>query len=274
MKVITVIFSTYNAPRWLEKVLWGFASQTYKNFDIIIADDGSGHETHEIINKAKNEAKLRITHIWQPDEGFRKTRILNKAIAQAHGNYLIFTDGDCIPRADFVATHYEHATRGFFLSGGYFKLPLGLSELICRSDIESGDCFDKSWLYSKGLAPTYKTAKLTAHGLKQKLLNRLTPAGATWNGHNSSAWKDDIVTANGFDNRMQYGGEDRELGERLENAGIHGKQIRYSAVVVHLDHPRDYISQTALEFNRSIRNTTRSTARVKTNHGINQLPRR
>ena len=37
----SVIFTTYNSPTWLEKVLWGFFSQTYRDFEIVIADDGS-----------------------------------------------------------------------------------------------------------------------------------------------------------------------------------------------------------------------------------------
>lgn len=67
------------------------------------------------------------------------------------------------------------------------------------------------------------------------------------NGHNASGWKEDIVAVNGLDERMQYGGQDRELGERLENYGIRGKQIRYSAIVVHLDHARGYVNKESWE---------------------------
>ena len=268
---VTVIFSTYNSPRWLEKVLWGFSVQTFKDFQIVVADDGSTAETAETLQALIAETGLNVTHVWQPDDGFQKTRILNKAILKADGEYLIFTDGDCIPRADFVETHMANARRGSFLSGGYFKLPETTSERIAKADIVSGNCFDVDWLTRNGLKPTYKTAKLTATGFKRRLFNALTPTGATWNGHNASGWRSDIVAANGFDNRMQYGGEDRELGERLVNAGIKGKQIRYSAVVVHLHHSRSYISESALAKNRAIRNTTRRTRRTRTDHGIEQL---
>ncbi len=272
MPSVSVIFTTYNSPDWLEKTVWGFACQTHRPEQIVIADDGSTPETKQRIDTLRNETKLSIDHVWQEDDGFRKTLILNKAIVAATGNYLIFTDGDCIPRADFVETHLKHAERGRFLSGGYFKLPMETSRAITKDDIVSGRCFDVDWLRAHGLEKTYKAAKLTAKGWRQALYNRLTPAGATWNGHNASGWRDDILAANGFDARMQYGGEDRELGERLMNAGIKPKQIRYSAVCLHLDHARGYVDETAIEKNRAIRRETRRSRRVRTEHGISSLP--
>jgi len=266
----SIIFSTYNSPEWLEKVIWGFSCQEFNDFELVIADDGSANETQQIIEQLRNKTDLRIKHIWQEDEGFRKTRILNKAIAATSGDYLIFTDGDCIPRADFVAVHMQYAAPGYFLSGGYFKLPMNTSQAITREDILNANCFNVDWLVKHGLKSSYKTAKLTASGWQKKLFNALTPTGATWNGHNASGWKQDIVTANGFDNRMQYGGEDRELGERLINAGIKSKQLRYSAICIHLDHSRGYVTQEARDKNRAIRDHTKKYRIVTTENGINE----
>jgi len=266
----TVIFTTYNSPDWLSKVIWGFSCQTLRPDEIIIADDGSGPETRACIDKLNRETGLNIVHIWQADDGFRKTRILNRAIAQAGGDYLIFTDGDCIPRSDFVARHCEHAKPGYFLSGGYFKLPMPVSQAITHEDIKQQRCFDVEWLASKGLKKTYKTAKLSAQGWRARLFNALTPTGATWNGHNASGWKADIVAANGFDERMKYGGEDRELGERLFNAGIRSRQLRYSLVVVHLDHARGYVDAKDRRFNDQVRRETKRMRRKRTDFGIEQ----
>jgi len=148
--------------------------------------------------------------------------------------------GDCIAKKDFVAHHIINREEGYFLSGGYFKLPLDISQSISRKDILDQKCFDLGWLKEKGLKSSFKNNKLTAKGSKSKILNYLTPTNASWNGHNASGWKKDIIEVNGFDERMQYGGQDRELGERLMNAGIRSKQIRYTAICVHLDHPRGY----------------------------------
>lgn len=265
---VSVIFTTYNSVEWLEKVIWGFAIQDFKDFEVIIADDGSGPETKAKIEECQNEFDLEIHHVWHPDDGFQKSKILNKAIEKSSTDYLIFTDGDCIPRHDFVRVHHDHAGRGFILSGGYFKLPMDTSKLITREDVFDGNVFNKEWLLSNGTPNTYKFLKLTSEGWLENALNKFTPAGAPWNGHNSSGWKDDIVKVNGFNEEMQYGGQDRELGERLFNLGIKSKQIRYSAICVHLDHKRGYATKESIDKNLAIRKNTRQNKITWTKNGI------
>ena len=268
---VTVIFSTYRQPEWLKKTLCGFAHQTHRDFEVIVADDGSGDDTAEVIRTARNATGLEIKHVRQRDHGFRKCRILNKAIASARGEYLIFTDGDCIPQPEFVARHLDLAEPRRFLSGGLLRLPLGLSHNIQPDDIAAGNCFSASWLRGRGMPPTYKLLKLTAGRGFGAMLDRISPAAAGWNGHNASGWKADILAANGFDERMGYGGEDRELGERLENAGIRGKRIRHRVTCLHLDHPRGYVDPQVRAANLAIRQETRRSRRTRTAHGIAQL---
>ena len=264
----SVIISTFNQPEWLRKVLIGYEQQTFKNFEIIIADDGSNKETEAVIKQFKESSSVAINHVWQEDKGFRKTRILNKAIQKAQASYLIFTDGDCIPRADFVETHLKLKKDNCFLSGGYFKLSKNISSVISKEDIISQQCFDKNWLLDQGLENSFKTNKLTASGIKESLLNTFTPTKATFDGMNVSVWKDDIIKVNGFDERMEYGGEDRELGERLMNLGVKPIQIRYSAICLHLDHNRSYVNETALEKNKTIRKETKKLKSVWTDFGM------
>jgi glycosyltransferase involved in cell wall biosynthesis len=265
---ISIIISTYNAPEWLQKVILGFAYQQQKHFELIIADDGSTPETRRAIDTLRDETGLNIIHVWHEDDGFQKTKILNKAILASSGDYLIFSDGDCIPRKDFVSTHMKHAEQGYFLSGGYFKLPMQTSKTISHEQIKNGQAFELPWLLANGLNNNFKTRKLTAQGWQQKLLNQLTPTGATWNGHNASGWRTDILAANGFDERMQYGGEDRELGERLFNKGIKSKQIRYSAIVIHLDHERGYVKPEMKITNKQIRQQTKQQRSTYSIYGI------
>jgi glycosyltransferase involved in cell wall biosynthesis len=264
----SLIISTYNQPEWLEKVLWSCECQTELNFEIVIADDGSAKATKELIHNYKAKSKVDITHVWHEDNGFQKTIILNKAIEHTSSDYLIFTDGDCILRNDFIETHLNFREKGFFLSGGYFKLPMNISEDISKADIESQNCFDLNWLKSKGLKSSFKNNKISASGVKAKLLNAITPTTATWNGHNASGWKTDIIKVNGFDERMQYGGEDRELGERMFNLGLKAKQIRYSAICLHLDHARGYVQPEMIEKNKAIRKVTQTEKLTWTQFGI------
>lgn len=263
---IGVIISTYNNPAWLEKTLWGFMCQLRAADEIIIADDGSKPETRNMV--MRYEDKLPIKYVWHEDKGFRKTKILNEALKVAESDYLIFTDQDCVPRNDFIATHEHRARRGHFLSGGYFRLPMSISLTMQQDDITSQRAFQLKWLRQLGLKLTFKRTKLIQTKWFSKMMNRITPARATWNGMNSSGWRSDILAAKGFDERMQYGGEDRELGERLVNAGLSGIQIRYSAIVLHLDHQRPYKSAEAIKKNRSIRKQTRKNHLTKTAHGL------
>ena len=265
---ISVVISTYNALDWLKKVLWGYANQTFKDFELVIADDGSRSDTADYIKAFAEESGLSIQHIWQEDEGFQKSRILNKALAACRADYVVMSDGDCIPRKDFLAVHDHYRGPGYFLSGGYFMLPMETSRAINRETIASGQCFEKDWLLQTGMRSNFKFRKLTAGKRLAKVLNAVTPTNASWNGHNASGWKADLIAVNGFDERMQYGGQDRELGERLMNYGIKSKQIRYSAVCIHLDHPRGYKNQESIDKNRAIRSTTRDEKRVWTDFGL------
>ncbi|MBZ4677107.1 MAG: glycosyltransferase [Anaerophaga sp.] len=249
----SVIFTTYNQPEWLRKVLWGYECQTEKDFEIVIADDGSGEETKRVIDEFKTNSQLNIKHVWHPDEGYQKCPILNKAVIASESDYLIFSDGDCIPRKDFVEVHLKYAEPGYFLSGGTLRLPLDLSRKILREDVEEERAFDLRWLYDNGLPRTFKSTKLLQSKWYPKFMNRLTPTKASWNGHNSSGWKKDIIAVNGFNENMHYGGQDRELGERLQNYGIKSRQIRYSAVCIHLEHERPYKTKESIRRNKAIR---------------------
>ncbi len=265
---ISVIISTYNAEAWLEKVLYGYNCQLFKDFEVVIADDGSGPATRELVDRIRDEVFYEIVHVWQEDDGFQKSRILNKAIQACRADYIIMSDGDCIPRSDFVQVHHINKEKGYFISGGYYMLPMNISHAITRDDIQQQRCFDIHWLQDLGIPKTFKNNKLTARGFISKALNTLTPTNASWNGHNSSGWKKDILNVNGFDERMQYGGQDRELGERLANFGIRSKQLRYSAVCVHLDHKRGYKTPESLAKNAAIRRDTRKNKQVWTHYGI------
>lgn len=268
--LISVILSTYNSEAWLEKVLWGFEYQDFKDFELIVADDGSGPKTKVLLNSLQSLVSYPIKHVWQEDDGFQKSKILNKGVVAAAADYIVMTDGDCIPRKDFLSVHAQHMAPGYFLSGGYFMLPMDISKAIEVSDIKSANCFDLSWLKARGLKSSFKNNKLSARGFWASFLNTTTPTNASWNGHNASGYKADIVRVNGFDERMQYGGQDRELGERLMNAGLKSKQLRYSAVVVHLDHKRGYKNEASIAKNRAIRDQVKKEKLSFTPFGIQQ----
>lgn len=262
---IGVIISTYNKPQWLEKTLWGYVCQEMMPSEIIIADDGSDEETAKVIKSFID--KLPLLHVWQPHDGFGKSAILNKATSAAKADYLIFTDQDCVPRADFVATHYRMARKGRYLSGGAVRLSGEVSEKLSKEDICDGRAFDIRWLRKAGQKKSFKLTKLIG-GRFGKMMNHLTTARSTWNGCNSSGWRQDMLKINGHNEEMRYGGQDREFGYRLRNLGIVARQVRFSAIVLHLDHDRPYRTLVSIEKNRAIMRATRKERRTVTSNGI------
>ena len=265
---VAVIIATYNNPRWLQKVLWSYEAQSRPADEIIIADDGSTKETADLLATFK---ALPLKHVWHEDQGFRKTLILNKAIMASSADYLIFTDGDCVARADMVETHLNAAENGYFISSGYQRLPMPVSEALTQDDIKSGRAFDYKWLRKNGLPAGKSFLKLQKSPFWAQVLNHLTPTKASWNGCNSSCFRANALAVNGFNEKMAYGGEDREFGERLSNMGLKSKQLRYAAICLHLDHKRPYKNAEVIMKNRAFRAIVKKHHLIKTPFGLEKL---
>lgn len=269
--LVSVVLTTYNSPRWLEKVLWGYSVQTYWPFEILIADDGSAPETARLVEQMAERLHVPLQHVWHQHRGFRKPTIVNRCIRQSRGEYLIFSDGDCIPRFDFVAQHVRWAAPNRFLSGGMVRLTRDLSRRITADDIRRGHAHQAAWLVKNGMHLEFKLRMLTLGPKLGALFDCFSTTRPSFNGHNASAWKDDVLRANGFDQRMGYGGLDRELGERLLHAGVRPKRIRHRAICVHLDHDRPYVRAETIDRNNAIRRATRSLRLTRTEFGIDTL---
>jgi glycosyltransferase involved in cell wall biosynthesis len=265
---VSVVFTTYNRPRDLERVLAGFARQTYGRFELVIADDGSSDETRACIERARRAWNLDIRHVWQEDIGFRKCRILNRAIVETPAEYLIFTDGDCIPHPEFVAGHLSLARPGYFVSGGCVRLGDTATRAIAPGNVLNGDVFDSRWLKSQGESSLNLRKLLFSAPPWHGVMNSITTTRPTWNGHNSSTWREEALAINGFDERLGYGGLDREFGERLERCGMKGIQARYSLICLHLDHPRPYREREIMAANLRIRRENARQRVRRTAHGL------
>jgi glycosyltransferase involved in cell wall biosynthesis len=268
---VSVIVSTYNQPAWLEKVLWGYTGQIFRDFELIIADDGSGEETRELINRFARESDFPIRHIWHEDQGYRRSIILNAAVLASKGDYLIFSDGDCIPRDDYVGTHVQLREHGAFLSGGSVYLSMDVSQAIQSEDVTSGRFADPAWLRSKGQPLGRHRLRLVPPGFQAELLDHLTTTKPTWNLNNASTWRDPLFAVNGMEMEMQYGGADRALGSRLENLGLTGKRARFRAVLLHLDHARPYKTKESIQHNKGIRRRIESGRETRAKDGLMEL---
>jgi glycosyltransferase involved in cell wall biosynthesis len=268
---ISVVISTYNKPHFLERVLWGYAVQTRRDFQVVIADDGSGPGTADVIRRVQAATGLDLLHVWHEDRGFRKTEILNRAIVAARGDHLLFTDGDCIPRRDLLEVHYALTEAGRYLAGGYLKLPAHVSDAISVPDVVAGRFAQLDWLRERGWRPGRRALRLVRSRSLAALFDTLTPTAAHFHGNNASVARSALLEANGFEGEMGYGGLDRALGYRLENLGVKGRQIRHRAICLHLYHERPYRDPQVVQQNRAILQRIQQTGEVRARRGIAEL---
>jgi len=236
----SIIISVYKDVQALQAILWGLEIQTIKNFEIIITEDGEDPSMSEFISDYKiNHQSTIIHHLTQLDDGFRKTRAVNRAMQSAEGEYLIFIDGDCVPHPEFVQMHLKHSKKNIFCLGRRMHLGSNESKLVRAnpSRILKFSTWPKLLLSIVSLH--LDSVRNYEIGAPSNFLHRLLSSHKiSIVGCNFSCFKEDILKINGYDEDLPgAGGEDGDLGWRFEGMGIFPKNIKFQAIVYHLDHP-------------------------------------
>jgi glycosyltransferase involved in cell wall biosynthesis len=235
--LISVIVTTYNRADALDASLRALAHQSDRNFEIIVADDGSGPETGRVVKRWASHVLVPVKHVWHEHDDFRGGAIRNRGIRASAGRYCIFLDGDCLAHVNFVATHRKLAEPGWFVAGNRILLSRELTESV---------------LAGGRVAETWNIGELVRERLRGGV-NRLLPAmhlplgplrklnNNDWTGAktcNLAVAVSDLERIDGFD--MAYVGwglEDSDLVVRLLHAGVHRKDGRFATGVLHLWHP-------------------------------------
>lgn len=230
---LSVIINNGHPESWLDKALTGFALQTWRDFEVIVADAGASTATAELIAGRRHGYPVPLRHVSPGGGG--GASVLDQAIQLAAHEYLLFTDGDCIPRRDVVAAHVELAERGRFLTGNCCSLGPELSRLISRNDIVRGRCFDLDWLQLHEPLSAPDRRKLGASPAAVRLLERVTAAGADFDCRNASAWRSDLLAATDGGRRPVVGTRGQGLDRRLAIRGVRGKRIRDRGVCLQLE---------------------------------------
>ena len=236
--MISVLLATYNWPQALKLCLESLAAQTDLDFEIIIADDGSSADTKQIIETLRPAMPVPVTHLWQADQGFRKTRILNQAIEAAHGNYLIFLDGDCIVQNDFIARHRQLSQAGCLVTGSRILLSEALTRQLMTWPNWDNSAFNHQLLIkrlagdiNKYWPLKFKFGDGTWRNYKKFVWRRIK-------GCNMACWKADALAITGFDDSMTgWGHEDADFVFRLQSNGLIRKSGSWATEVLHLFHP-------------------------------------
>lgn len=235
---VSLIISFYNKIRFLELVLAGLERQTHKKFDIIIADDGSGKEAVKQIENLSLKISFPVTHLWQEDKGFRKNKILNRAIEASSADYLIFIDGDCIPHKEFIKEHVTNSKDNYCFTGRRVNLSERITSQLTTENVRAGFLENTFMLFKEGIAGRSVDVEKGIY-MKSKTLRKIfNKKERGLLGSNFSVFKSDMYKINGFDERYEAPsiGEDTDIQFRLESAGVKIDSLNNIAIQYHLFH--------------------------------------
>ena len=273
--LVSLVITTYNRSDALLAVLSALTRQSDRNFEVIVADDGSRDEHRLAILQSDVAKALKAVHVWHPDVGFTASKVRNRGVGCARGNYIVFLDGDCVPENDFVARHRALAEPGCFVNGSRVLLSPGLTKRV----VNGQDIVD-------GRGPGFWLGKrLSGEASKLTGLVRL-PDGAyrvhakfSWRGIrscNMAVWRRDFEGVDGFDESfVGWGHEDADFVLRLHNLGIARKDGFCATEVFHLWHREASRSQesenartVALRATTDVTRPTLGYARLRENDDV------
>lgn len=236
-ELISVIVATYNRADALDACLRGFSRQSDRDFELIVADDGSRADTAELVASWKTRLDVPLTHVWHEDNGFRLAEIRNRAILESRGANCVFIDGDCIPCRDYVAAHRALSEPGWFVAGNRALLSGPFTEKVLRDHLEPEQWSAGQWVSARWRGDVNRLAPMLRLPLGP--LRKLQPAAwRSARGGNLAIRRDDLDRVDGFDAAFSgWGREDSDIVLRLMRAGVRRKDGRFAAGVLHLWHP-------------------------------------
>lgn len=266
---IAVIVTTYNRPDALALALEGYLLQKDKDFELMVADDGSTIETEKIINYYQKKNLIDICHVWQEDKGFRAGKIRNRALAKTSADYIIFSDGDCIPFPDFIGQHRYLAEKNWFVAGSRILLSERLTFRILEEQTPVHKWRLNNWLAARVKNDINRLSPLLSlpigNLLRKVMFNN-------WGGVmtcNLAVWKQDLIQINGFDEAYSgWGLEDSDIVIRMLRSHIHRKSGRFLLPVMHLWHKEN--DRSHLLENRNRLNDLMKSDRVYASCGVSQ----
>lgn len=227
----SVIVATYNDANLLEWNLAAFARQSFSDFELILADDGSSEDYEPILRKWAGRFARGIAHVRHERAGFRKTRIQNRAVSVARTEQLIFVDIDCLPQRNFVRNHLRFLKLGVALTGRRVHIRKEIvppAETIYGRGVHFG-MGSLLWQWVNG------RARVIEHGAELPVFFESRNNGIL--GCNFSVTKADFAAVNGFNEEfLGRGGEDTDIDLRLRRNGVRVRCLRNKLIEYHLMH--------------------------------------
>lgn len=259
---ISIIVPLYKKIDNLNLILQSLEEQTFKSFEVIIAEDDDADESKQFTENAIKSYFFPIKHISQSDKGFRKNKILNKAIQIAAGDLIVFIDGDCIVHRQFLNQYRENMALNLVLYGRRVMLgkkitlqimsetefrQLSMIQLLLSDSNRIEEAVYLPWLPKK-------------NNSKGRLL-----------GCNMGIMKTDLLAINGFDESYVHAsiGEDVDIEWRLRLYGAEFRSLKQKAIQYHLYHPIRAM-EVDYPINRSILDDKKRIGKYYCDNGINK----
>jgi len=273
----SLIISVYNKPDYLKLVLAGLERQTFRNFEIIIADDGSNSAFTSEVEMLSRKSEYPLIHLWQEDNGFRKNKILNRAILASRSDYIIFIDGDCIPHKDFVREHFENRKDKVCLTGRRVNLSEKITGMLTTENIKNGFLENEKYkLFADGLFGNSTDIEKGFYFKNNFLRTYFNKKKRGLLGCNFSIYKKELLSVNGFDERYVYPsiGEDSDIQYRLELNGIKVSSLNNIAIQYHLYHKIQPRNEANLKLFEQVKASKLSFTPFGIQSGINEISAR
>lgn len=246
----SLVIAVYNRADYLRMILAACARQSFRDFEVIVADDGSGPAVAAAVEEARPVCGFPVQHLWHEDRGWRKNVMLNNAIRAARSGYLAFIDGDCLPHGQFLADHMHAREEGYYLCGRRVETSDRWTARLTMRDVESGRFERMSpgmWL--DGLTGRAKRVEDGLRFESPRLRNILHGSERGLLGSNFSVHRAALVAINGFDEEYDGPGcgEDSDVELRLGLLGLQARSLRHRAIQIHLAHARTEVPQRCLD---------------------------
>jgi GT2 family glycosyltransferase len=259
----SVIVSSYNDLAILEPFLAALSVQSFRDFELIIADDGSSQDYAPVLAAWAPRFAHGIQHVTHKKTGYRRPRILNRAIHVSRFDGIIIMDMDCLPHRHFVRNHLAYLRPGTAITGR--RVDISRDALPTAPQIlERGVGFSLPvllgmWLQGK--------AKRVEHGFVSPIFYESSHAALL--GCNFSLCKSDLQSLNGLNEEIQgWGGDDTELDLRLHFMGVKIRNLRNKVIEYHLTHPH---REAYVEHRDAIIERTRTDKSIRSRLGLSQI---
>jgi glycosyltransferase involved in cell wall biosynthesis len=259
----SVIVSCYNDLAILEPSLAALSVQSFRDFELIIADDGSTQDYAPVLVAWAPRFAYGIQHVTHEKKGYRRPRILNRAIHVSRFDRVIIMDMDCLPHRDFVRNHLAYLRPGIAITGRRVDISrdaLPTAEQILGRGVGfSLPVLLRMWLQGK--------AKRVEHGFVSPIFYESNHAALL--GCNFSLYKSDLQSLNGLNEEIQgWGGDDTELDLRIHFMGAKIRNLRNKVIEYHLTHPH---REAYVEHRDAIIARTRAEKAIRSRLGLSEI---